>query len=309
MPNYRTYGGNPYGGADWGMGDQRYPWRRMYGTDPQNPYTVPDDGMQSTAAQKSGSAYDATWGSIGNNSVSQPNQQRGGQEDAAKTSGSWGGLTYGQWAELIAGLYAADRNSKPGEWRQAPETPEQAAMRRQLIHYTQPGGSPTRSMLGNMLAPRVENLGQGAPAGYKPINYDIKGILSGIDRATPQDFANSPASAPPPPPDVYRSSFGERVADLGEGAVGGAARGIGGGAVGMFAGALGGIFSGRRRYRQHEDRTRKEYDAWLQQYGNSFTDAQGNQVAAPRNMKEYEAWYQRRYGVPYKPPQQAGGKK
>lgn len=296
MPNYRTYGSNPSGGAPWGEGG--YPWRRMYGAE-QNPYTAPDDGMQSTAAQKDGPAYGSTWGTIGNNSVSNPGQRD--PQAADKTTGSWGGLTYGQWAQLIAGMYAANRESRPGRWEQLPETPEQRAMRQQMIHYTQPGGSPTRSMLGNMLAPRVENLGQGAPAGYKPINYDIQAILGGIDRATPQDFANSPASAPPPPPDVYRSTFGERVSDMGEGAIGGAATGIAGGPVGMFAGALGGIFGGRRRYRQREERTRKEYDKWLQQYGSQFTDASGKPVTPPRNMREYETWYQRRYGVPYKP--------
>jgi hypothetical protein len=246
---------NSYQTYPWGMGN-------TYGTNPNG---------------------GAEWGS------NAPRDDGSQPTDQQKTAGGWGGMSYAQWAQLALAAYQARENSKPGEWRQLPETPEQRALRAQMIRYTQPGGSPTRSMLGNMLAPRVENLGQGAPQGYKPINYDIKGILGGIDRATPEQNAQNPDNAPPPPPEIYRAGRGDRM--------GQAARGL----IGYF-----GINGGNDKDVVRERETRAAYDQWLQTYGSMFTDASGKPMVPPKNIGEYSTWYQQRYGRPYQPPTPIG---
>lgn len=167
MP-YRTYGNNPYGGAPWGEGDP-YDWENPYARyGQQNPPGVKSGGTEpTTTANKDGEA--------------------GG-------GSGWGGLSWGQWAQIAAGLYGQYQNSRPGEWRQAPEDPAQAALRAQILRYMQPGGSPTRAMFGNMLAPRVEQLGQNAPAGMEPPKYDLSAILGGIDRGGPTTNGARPGS-------------------------------------------------------------------------------------------------------------------
>jgi len=159
-----TYGSNPYGGAPWGEGDP----------------------------------YDAASASTKTQTAPVQTGVKSGDGQGQKDGGEWGGLSYGQWAQLLIGLYSANRNSRPGQWRQLPEDPAQRALREQILRYMQPGGSPTRGMLGNMLAPRVEQLGQNAPQGMTPPKYDLEAILGGIDRGTPPAQVREQRPGDPP---------------------------------------------------------------------------------------------------------------
>lgn len=100
--------------------------------------------------------------------------------------GGWGGMSYGDWAKLIASGYGAYQSSKDkGKWEQLPEDPSRIALRAQILGYMQPGKSPTRNMLGGLLGPRVEQLGQNAPKGMPVPKYDLSAILGNIEGATP----------------------------------------------------------------------------------------------------------------------------
>jgi hypothetical protein len=221
---------------------------------------------------------------------------------------------YADWAKLALEAYAAYNASKPGEFKQAPESPQMIALRQKMLGYID--NSPTRNMLGGILAPKLEasaqdnfQLPQGAN-GYNPNNtgpkpqYDMKAIFGSI--ASPSNpYPGVPAGAtdpsiPPPPPEVNTQGFDRtRKKNVLKKALGGLAGGFiggGGGATGAVTGLWGEYQGGKAANDEAQakwDAAYKPFNDWKTQWGSAFGDH------IPQNMAEYQQWYQQKYGRPY----------
>ncbi len=206
-------------------------------------------------------------------------------------------------AERLAGVPGADGKTPAGALPTygylGPQVDAALQNRTNAIDSYQP--LQRMDMSGNMVA---------RPSQPTPVKVDRSTLPTPWSSLTREDYerftsgqaggtstALDPKYAPPPPPNVYRSSKGERVNDLVDGAAKGALGGIGGGAVGMLAGAFGGVFSGRNKYKEHEKKSKAAYKAWQEQYASAFTNSAGAVIPPPKNRKEYDAWYKERYGI------------
>lgn len=196
------------------------------------------------------------------------------------------------------------RQDRPPEFFQVPPTEEEKwrfGETKKLASY-----SPTRDYISSFAHNMLSGIaGMGTPdlqfkspymkdqkafGGWQMPKFDISNLPQSWkpdyirpEIAQEKADATNPALAPTPPPELYRAGKGDRYGQT--------ARNL----MGYF-----GINGGTDKDIKRENETKAKYDAWLQQYGESFTDAQGNKIPAPKNMEEYMRWYEMKYGVPYK---------
>lgn len=244
----------------------------------------------------------------------------GGTGNAAGSTGGswWGNQNYGDWFDRAMALYMyndskkrADRDPKFYDIPMSESEKWRFDRGKELYEY-----SPMRDYIGRYAHSQLQGNQIPQMPTFRSNYMQNQPFMGGYQMPTPdtsgpqywtREYADTqkkerdkmPENAPPPPPDIYDTDYGDRVGQLTRGAIGGAAQGSGGGWAGAYLGAIGGIFDSRDKYKKREKDSRKAYDNWMNSFGDKFTDAMGNPVPAPKNMKEYKAWYEKKYGRPY----------
>lgn len=126
--------------------------------------------------------------------------------DGTDTSSLFGDMSGSDWLNLALKFYAANRSTQPGKFTQAPDTPEQAAMRQKLFGFID--NSPTRALLGGMLGKQLAGpasapfqLPKGAN-GYEPYKStapDYSGLMDAL-KGSIGGGASTPVLHPPSAP-------------------------------------------------------------------------------------------------------------
>lgn len=128
----------------------------------------------------------------------------GGAGGIGGTGLSWGDLLKGG-----VGLYGAHESSKPGKFKQVPESQEQIAFRNYLTNLIQ--HSPTQQMLGNMLSSYAKGPGSSTfhlptgANGYQPYQSspaDYSSLISSLQGNTGGKPPVPPTTQPTTPPPV-----------------------------------------------------------------------------------------------------------